>query len=403
MAERLALAEAATSWPRQGVSGRAQALVAWAAGCVELAVGNRRRAEDWWRQVRQLADQTHVPTATLFVAQQAAVLALIDGRLEDALALRERYVAAADESGASVRARIQSNYALFSLAIYLGRPQLFLVAMEELQNRLSEDRHGLGRSVDPAWRAIFAACVVQLGRVSEATDAIGPVLETEAAASTEDDRPIERLTPLLLAAISVGHKEAAHALAARLSSLAYLATGDWFHFCPARLLGEAAAINGDWKSARAYYAQALVSAGKISFRPEIALTHVRLGELEIEEGHSSAALEHLDLAVPELRAMNMRPALEHAVSLIEGVRIRAPAESGTRPISDDLTARENEVAGLLALGRSNREIAEALVITEGTTEVHVKRILNKLGLKSRAEVAAWAVEHAHTHVTDKLA
>jgi DNA-binding NarL/FixJ family response regulator len=44
----------------------------------------------------------------------------------------------------------------------------------------------------------------------------------------------------------------------------------------------------------------------------------------------------------------------------------------------------------LAAGRSNREIADALVITEGTVEVHVKHILGKLGLRSRAQVAAWA-------------
>jgi DNA-binding NarL/FixJ family response regulator len=46
--------------------------------------------------------------------------------------------------------------------------------------------------------------------------------------------------------------------------------------------------------------------------------------------------------------------------------------------------------GYLAAGRSNREIADALVITEGTVEVHVKHILSKLGLRSRSQVAVWA-------------
>jgi non-specific serine/threonine protein kinase len=43
----------------------------------------------------------------------------------------------------------------------------------------------------------------------------------------------------------------------------------------------------------------------------------------------------------------------------------------------------------VAAGRSNREIADALVITEGTVEVHVKHILSKLGFRSRTQVARW--------------
>jgi DNA-binding NarL/FixJ family response regulator len=57
-----------------------------------------------------------------------------------------------------------------------------------------------------------------------------------------------------------------------------------------------------------------------------------------------------------------------------------------------LTAREGQVAALLARGLTNRQIAEELVIAEATAERHVANILNKLGCHSRAQVAAWAVE-----------
>jgi pimeloyl-ACP methyl ester carboxylesterase/DNA-binding CsgD family transcriptional regulator len=57
-----------------------------------------------------------------------------------------------------------------------------------------------------------------------------------------------------------------------------------------------------------------------------------------------------------------------------------------------LTRREREVATLIALGLTNRQIAEDLVIAEATAERHVANILNKLGCHSRAQVAAWAVE-----------
>jgi DNA-binding NarL/FixJ family response regulator len=56
-----------------------------------------------------------------------------------------------------------------------------------------------------------------------------------------------------------------------------------------------------------------------------------------------------------------------------------------------LTRREQEVAGLLGRGDSNREIAAALVISEGTAEVHVKHILAKLGFTARGQITAWAV------------
>ena len=57
-----------------------------------------------------------------------------------------------------------------------------------------------------------------------------------------------------------------------------------------------------------------------------------------------------------------------------------------------LTPREREVARLVAEGKSNREIAETLFLSERTVENHVGNILMKLGFDSRAQVAVWAVE-----------
>ncbi|MCU0283068.1 MAG: response regulator transcription factor [Candidatus Nanopelagicales bacterium] len=58
-----------------------------------------------------------------------------------------------------------------------------------------------------------------------------------------------------------------------------------------------------------------------------------------------------------------------------------------------LTPREREVLGLVAAGRSNGQIAEALFISVKTASVHVSNILAKLGVPSRTAAAAWAHQH----------
>jgi DNA-binding NarL/FixJ family response regulator len=68
----------------------------------------------------------------------------------------------------------------------------------------------------------------------------------------------------------------------------------------------------------------------------------------------------------------------------------APRASGATP-RDTLTTRESEVLALLAHGLTNRAIAARLVISEKTAEHHVRQILAKLGLRGRAEAAAYAV------------
>ncbi|HZO31061.1 MAG TPA: LuxR C-terminal-related transcriptional regulator [Chloroflexota bacterium] len=58
-----------------------------------------------------------------------------------------------------------------------------------------------------------------------------------------------------------------------------------------------------------------------------------------------------------------------------------------------LTRRERDVTVLLARGSTNRQIAEVLVISERSAGTYVQRVMNRLGLHNRAQVAVWAVEH----------
>ncbi len=73
---------------------------------------------------------------------------------------------------------------------------------------------------------------------------------------------------------------------------------------------------------------------------------------------------------------------------------REEREDGETNGLDVLTPRERQVLELVALGLTNREIAARLVISENTVRTHLRRILEKLHVRSRVEAALWLREHA---------
>jgi DNA-binding CsgD family transcriptional regulator/tetratricopeptide (TPR) repeat protein len=105
--------------------------------------------------------------------------------------------------------------------------------------------------------------------------------------------------------------------------------------------------------------------------------------------------ETWEVAHTEGRAMTHERAIEYALAQEEpGSPFAVPtpkrAPVGAQP--DILTGREEEVAGLLVQGISNRQIASELFLSERTVENHVSKILRKLGLASRAEIAVWRTQ-----------
>ena len=93
----------------------------------------------------------------------------------------------------------------------------------------------------------------------------------------------------------------------------------------------------------------------------------------------------------------------HASGLPAGVsllRVGSPGRPpAPAPVEDvqgavaALTARERQIAALVALGLTNRQIADELVISAATVDRHVANILVKLGAHGRAQIAAWAASN----------
>jgi len=103
--------------------------------------------------------------------------------------------------------------------------------------------------------------------------------------------------------------------------------------------------------------------------------------------------------ITAIRQVNIgEPAIDPSIAwkLIRGIPGERPSQTTTKPLSD----RELEVLRLLALGKSNLEIAEQLSMTEVTVRTHISRILVKLGLANRVQAALYALRTGLVELKD---
>ena len=163
----------------------------------------------------------------------------------------------------------------------------------------------------------------------------------------------------------------------------------------ARLLGDLALTAGRPTEAIRLYQDAIAVNMPIGARPYTALSRLgwaqalldpsrqkRAGTSALDDLHTSHDL--VRLSADEFRRLGMPGPLQRAVELERRISVQI---SENNPLS----ARENEVAVLVAGGLTNREIATRLVLSERTVESHVRAMLTKLGVRSRTDIAAWAI------------
>lgn len=128
---------------------------------------------------------------------------------------------------------------------------------------------------------------------------------------------------------------------------------------------------------------------------ETARSRLLLGTVQAAAGHREQAARTLTQAQADLDILGVERERDLAARELRALGMRQPRRSRpTQPrpqAARTLSARERQVAALVAAGRTNRQIATQLHITENTVETHLKRIFIKLRVSSRAAVATATV------------
>jgi DNA-binding CsgD family transcriptional regulator len=221
---------------------------------------------------------------------------------------------------------------------------------------------------------------LSLARPADAHTHLEPLIEETRAASIREPSDFPFLADDIEALIALDRLgEAEESLAfleecaertGRVSALA--AAG--------RCRGMLQAENGDLNGALASLERALRHHEEVSMPFERARTLLVSGSVQRRAKRKRDARVSIEGAVDVFERLRAALWVERARSELARISGRAPSPGA-------LTPAEERVAALVAEGRTNREVAAALFVSERTVEFHLSRIYGKLGLRSRAELA----------------
>jgi ATP/maltotriose-dependent transcriptional regulator MalT len=184
--------------------------------------------------------------------------------------------------------------------------------------------------------------------------------------------------------LAVGEAEAARDASRELTEIAAPGESSMLQAIAAQVEGSVDLSEGDAQSALVSLRRAWHVWEELDAPYEAARVRVLVGRACRALGdHDSAALE-LDAARSVFEELGATPDLVRVESLVRG---DVPDEL------HGLSERELEVLRLVASGKTNREIAEALVVSRHTVARHVQNIFAKLGVSSRTAATAFAFEH----------
>jgi DNA-binding CsgD family transcriptional regulator len=232
----------------------------------------------------------------------------------------------------------------------------------------------LGHSAQPG----LALLRLAQGRAEAATAGIRRAL-------TEASEPLARagvLPAFVEIMVAAGGHDEARAAAAELREVAAQSGSDYLKAMAAQAEGAVRLTVGDAGSALPRLRDAAAAWQRLEAAYSFARTRLMIGEACAALGDADAARLEIEGARDVFRQLGAEPDLRAAEALLVTPNRRRPA---------GLTEREVELLALLATGRTNREIAGDLFISEKTVARHVSNIFNKIGVSSRAAATAFAL------------
>ena len=335
-------------------------------GCQELF--ELRRAREWTAALSRWCDAQ--PDLVLYHGQcllHRAELMQVSGAWDDAAEEVERAcLRLADPPGQSALA--QASYLRGELHRLRGE----LARAEDAYRTAS----GQGRDPQPG----LALLRLAQGRVEAADAAIRRVLH-EAEGDVGRARVLGPYTEIVLA---VGDLAAARTAADELDAIAGRLGRPYLQALAGHVAGAVLLAEGDARGALLSLRRAWRTWRGLEAPYEAARARVLIAQACRALGDEDGAELELDAARSAFAALGA--ALDAA-----GAEALSRLGSGRTP--GGLTPREVEVLALVAKGRSNREIAAALVISEKTVASHLSHMFTKLGIASRAAATAYAYEH----------
>jgi len=155
-----------------------------------------------------------------------------------------------------------------------------------------------------------------------------------------------------------------------------------------RVLGLLAQTMGQPDLAVSHFEDALAFCRKVGYRPELVWTCYDYATLLCKRHQHKRAFGLLSEALSTCIELGMRPLMEKINSLLESIEAQSP----NRPkYPADLTERQVQVLRLIAKGKTNREIAEELVLSERTVQRHIASLYTKIGARNRAEATTFTL------------
>ena len=267
----------------------------------------------------------------------------------------------------------------------MGAPTVATMAeLRVRQGRLAEAEQLLaGREEHPSSLRALA-----LLRIADDQPQLAVALLERGLAAAEDDamRATQLLAPLVDARLACADADGAEHAARRLAELAR-SSGIRLVAARADLAAARVALAAGRRDDAAEPAsRALAAFNRLAMPLDAGEARLELARA-LASGAPELAREEARTAFAAFRQLGASRAMDVAAA----VQRELGAGTAGRPRSyGELTAREQEVLGLLALGMSNARIARTLFISEKTAGHHVSRILSKLGVRNRAEAAAHA-------------